>query len=64
MVKVVWNEESKFNLFRSDGSMYIRQQVKDDFMMRVKSYSQAWRWVSDDIDFFYCDELIFSESEW
>ena len=30
--KVIWSDESKFNLFGSDGRVYIRRRVGDDFL--------------------------------
>ena len=30
--KVVWSDESKFNLFESDGRVYIRRRVGEDYL--------------------------------
>ena len=30
--KVIWSDESKFNLFGSDGRAYVRRRVGEDFL--------------------------------
>ena len=33
--KVVWSDESKFNVFGSDGRVYIRRRVGEDYLLVV-----------------------------
>ena len=46
--KVVWSNESKFNIFGSDGRVYIRRRVGDNYLPEcVQSTVKIWWWVGD-----------------
>ena len=44
---VIWSDESKFNLFGSDGKVMVWRTPREEFDPKCSAYCQTWWWLSD-----------------
>ena len=46
---ILWSDESKFNLFGSDGRQIVWRQLHESMKRVFETNREIWRWISDGV---------------